>query len=112
MLFRRLVGACVLCAAAVVQATTAYFPDYYTEPGIRQDKSYDSVADYEDIDPFGGTVKLHHVDLFLPGDGGADITIERSYMPREPRTAAAMNPESWGAVGPCIWDAYGAIRAA
>ena len=89
---------CILCgnhAAADTYsgATPSYFPDYYNEFGIKSTRNYDSIADYEAVDPFTGAVKLQHVDVFIPGDGGADIKIERSYT--SPKQYAPFGYQGW-----------------
>ena len=33
----------------------------------------------ERIDPFTGKLQYHFTDLFIPGNGGLDIVVQRSY---------------------------------
>ncbi len=57
----------------------AEIPDYYSEPGINPYRSYINQDFAEHIDPFTGKLQLHYADLYLPGDGGFDIKVQRSY---------------------------------
>ncbi len=52
---------------------------YYKEPGIYPTRSYLNQHFSEHIDPFTGRLQLHYVDLFIPGNGGFDLEITRSY---------------------------------
>lgn len=54
-------------------------PDYYEEAGIPDSRSLLNQNANEYIDPFSGTLNLQHVDLVVPGNGGLDIKIQRSY---------------------------------
>ncbi len=54
-------------------------PDFYKEPGISPNRDYVNQHYNEYIDPFSGALKLHHVDVRLPGNGGFDLKVERSY---------------------------------
>lgn len=59
------------------------FRDYYAEPGLHPFK--DSINQHfnEHIDPFGGTLQLSYIDLKIPGNGGLDINIYRTYTSRQ-----------------------------
>lgn len=52
-------------------------PDFYSEPGLNPFR--DQVNFNESIDPFSGNLQLTHVDLVVPGAGGLDISMVRSY---------------------------------
>ena len=54
-------------------------PSYYQEPGLSTNRAYTDQHPVERIDPFTGKLQLHHVDLFLPGPGGMDLKVQRSY---------------------------------
>lgn len=60
------------CSAALV-------PDYYSEPGINPNRDYVNQNFSEYIDPFTGKLQLHYVDLYIPGNGGMDVKVQRSY---------------------------------
>jgi hypothetical protein len=54
-------------------------PSFYQEPGLSENR--DTVAQHpnERIDPFTGKLQWHFVDVFIPGNGGLDIKVQRSY---------------------------------
>ena len=54
-------------------------PDFYREPGISPNRSYMNQSFNEHIDPFTGALQQHYVDLHLPGNGGFDLKLVRSY---------------------------------
>lgn len=54
-------------------------PDFYQEPGIQQNRAYFGQHFAEHIDPFTGGLKLSYVDVRVPGNGGLDIEVVRSY---------------------------------
>lgn len=54
-------------------------PDFYSEPDVGAFREGDATGSTETIDPLGGTLSLKYVDLSIPGDGGMDINIVRTY---------------------------------
>lgn len=54
-------------------------PDFYRDPGIYPNRTYVNQNFNEHIDPFNGALQHHYVDMFLPGNGGFDIKVARSY---------------------------------
>ncbi len=60
-------------------AQAEQFRDYYAEPGINPFKETLNQSFNESIDPFGGTLQLSYVDLLIPGNGGLDIQVNRTY---------------------------------
>lgn len=54
-------------------------PGYYQEPGLSPNRDYTNQHAQETVDPFSGKLQLHYVDLMLPGNGGMDIKVQRSY---------------------------------
>ncbi len=54
-------------------------PSFYEEAGFAPNHDYVSQHPSEQVDPFSGKLKLNYVDLFIPGNGGMDIKIQRSY---------------------------------
>lgn len=54
-------------------------PSYYQEPGLSPNRDYVNQHASEAIDPFSGKLQLHYIDRFIPGNGGMDIKIQRSY---------------------------------
>ena len=57
----------------------AAMPDFYDEPGLNPFRDSSSQQEYEHVDPFSGKLQLHHTDIFIPGNGGLDLKVQRSY---------------------------------
>lgn len=73
-----LIAYLVFGAAARANVDTV-LPDFYKEPGLNPFRDNISANEVEHIDPFSGSLNLSHVDLVLPGNGGMDIVIQRTY---------------------------------
>ncbi|WNO10573.1 PQQ-binding-like beta-propeller repeat protein [Teredinibacter sp. KSP-S5-2] len=58
--------------------------DYYAEPGLHPFKESLNQSFNEHIDPFSGTLQLKYTDIHIPGNGGMDISINRSYTSLQP----------------------------
>lgn len=54
-------------------------PSFYQEAGISPGREYVNQHANEHIDPFTGKLQWHFTDLFVPGNGGLDIAVQRSY---------------------------------
>ncbi len=54
-------------------------PTFYQEPGLSPNRDYVNQHANEHIDPFSGKLQWHFVDLFIPGNGGLDLKVQRSY---------------------------------
>jgi YD repeat-containing protein len=54
-------------------------PDYYDDAGINPYRNNEDQSLNEFVDPFSGSVHLNYVDVFVPGNGGMDIRVLRSY---------------------------------
>jgi len=67
----------LLCSPAVLSNVKSIMPDFYSEPGLNPFR--DQVNFNETIDPFSGNLQLTHADLVIPGNGGLDIKILRTY---------------------------------
>jgi len=96
-----LVIACNICSTTFAQEEGA-LPNFYSEPGIGGNGKRQSLstAPNESIDPFSGALSLVHTDLVLPGNGGLDIVVQRSYSPNNAYFTLPMV-----LVGACILDA-------
>jgi len=83
-------ASCLLLPVMVLAATNVIaqevIPDFYREPGISPNRSYINQSFNEHIDPFTGSLQQHYVDLHLPGNGGFDLKLIRSY------NSAAVDP--------------------
>lgn len=79
----RLLCLALICMSAALQTPPAVaqepLPDFYKEPGLYPHRDYVNQHWTEHIDPFTGSLQLHSTDLFIPGDGGFDLKIVRSY---------------------------------
>lgn len=53
--------------------------DYYEEPGLNPFKEDSGTKNFEFIDPFSGILQLKHLDISLPGNGGLDMNVYRTY---------------------------------
>jgi YD repeat-containing protein len=54
-------------------------PSYYQDPGLNPNRSTVNHNLDEHIDPFTGMLQLHHIDGTLPGNGGFDLVLQRSF---------------------------------
>lgn len=92
-------AACVaaMCSAATVGSALAQevAPDFYQEPGIQKNRAYVNQHFNEHIDPFTGALQLHYVDVRVPGNGGFDIEVVRSY---NSTSVDPMNPAAYSNV--------------
>ncbi len=75
------VGEAMALVLGNLAATDSYAQQgaIYEEPGLYKNRSYVAYHPNETIDPFTGRLQLHHVDVFIPGNGGLDLKIQRSY---------------------------------
>lgn len=71
--------AALVCSFYISIAAAEIIPGYYSAPGLDPDRDYLNQSFSEYIDPFTGKLQLHYVDLTLPGNGGLDIEVHRSY---------------------------------
>lgn len=65
--------------ALLPKAGAEIIPGYYSAPGVDPNRNYLNQHFSEYIDPFTGRLQLHYVDLVLPGNGGLDLAVRRSY---------------------------------
>ena len=69
----------LLVAAAINLFAQDKIADFYRDPGINPNRNYINQSANEHIDPFTGSLQRHYVDLHLPGNGGFDLKVVRSY---------------------------------
>lgn len=69
----------LLSLAGAFAQTGGKMPDYYKEPGLYPNRDYTNQHFGEHIDPFTGALQLHYTDIFIPGAGGFNLTVQRSY---------------------------------
>jgi YD repeat-containing protein len=75
----RRIAACVGLLSLNAAYALEPIPSFYQEPGISRNRDYINQQLNEHIDPFTGKLQLHYVDLFISGNGGMDIKVQRSY---------------------------------
>ena len=98
----RILAACIALLAISVKAEDV---THYDEPGFYPGRDYINQHFAEHIDPFTGSLSLHFVDLYIAGNGGFDLKIQRSY--NRMRIAEAFVPFGRG------WDIhFGRVRHA
>jgi hypothetical protein len=68
-----------LLAAVAGAMAQEVIPDFYRDPGLNPNRSYVNQSFNEHIDPFTGSLQQHYVDLHIPGNGGFDLKVVRSY---------------------------------
>jgi RHS repeat-associated protein len=66
----------VLASASLAQEV---IPDFYKEPGLYPNRDYVAQHVNENIDPFTGALQIHSVDIHIPGNGGFDLKVVRSF---------------------------------
>lgn len=57
-------------------------PGFYQEPGLSPKRVGMNGSSTERIDPFTGKLQWHFVDIAIPGNGGFDLKVQRSYSSR------------------------------
>ncbi len=82
-LFLRPLGQLLIAAMLLGISLSAHaqevIPDFYRDPGVYPNRSYVNQSLNEHIDPFTGALQHHYVDISLPGNGGFNLNVVRSY---------------------------------
>jgi len=68
-----------ICLIAGKEVAALDMPDFYSEPGLNQNRSLNQSTDFDAVDPFSGKLQLHQTDIFIPGNGGMNLEVGRSY---------------------------------
>jgi hypothetical protein len=69
-----------LILPVVVAAEDVYEEEtFYGAPGFNSHRRYFNQVAKEYIDPYTGNLILTYTDIYLPGDGGLDLKIRRTY---------------------------------
>ncbi len=79
-IFLRIAVVSLLCLIAIPSLLLAEDPSrdpFYTALSSRNAPEINTVS--ENVDPFSGILTLSHTDLHLPGNGGLDVNIMRTY---------------------------------
>jgi len=66
-------------ASAEPDPTNPTIPSFYQEGGFAQGHGSASTHGNERIDTFAGKLQWHNADLVIPGPGGFDLVVKRSY---------------------------------
>ena len=64
----------LLCAEEAFEEET-----FYGAPGFNPHRKYFNQAFNERVDPYNGNLILTYTDIYLPGDGGLDLKLQRTY---------------------------------
>jgi YD repeat-containing protein len=78
-------------------------PDFYRDPGLYPNRSYVNQGFNEHIDPFTGSLQHHYVDLHLPGNGGFDLKVVRSY---NSASVDGLNPAAYESLAGVGWTIH------
>ncbi len=91
----------LLLAAALGAPAQQVVPDFYKEAGLYPTREYFNQHVQEHIDPFNGSLQIHSVDVFIPGQGGLDLRVLRSYNSNNinPANPAALETQSHVGLG-------------
>lgn len=68
-----------ICLPAAGLHAQESLPDFYQEPGRYPNRDYINQHATENVDPFTGALQIHSVDIHLPGNGGFDLQVVRSF---------------------------------
>lgn len=72
-------AAAALLAVSAAARAGGELPGYYSNPGLAATRQTVNHTLDEHIDPFSGMLQLHHVDMTIPGNGGFDLVLQRSF---------------------------------
>ena len=101
---------CYFTSCAVAIGAQEVIPDFYKDPGLNPNRNYINQNFSEHIDPFTGALQLHYVDIFIPGNGGFDLKVIRSY---NSASVDGMNPASYESLAGLGWTIhYGRVLKA
>ncbi|MBI4690099.1 MAG: RHS repeat protein [Nitrospirae bacterium] len=64
---------------SLLYASSSGADTFYDSPGLDPNRVTEGIADFEHIDPYTGGLTLNFVDMRLPGNGGLDLVIQRTY---------------------------------
>ena len=101
----KLLFACSLAVYSIlaVGVDAQEIPEIFSAWGFDQNRDYFSPLPYEHVDPMTGNLLLTHTDLVLPGYGGFDLRIQRTYnskvYPNFPDEAIPNEMDSWAGIG-------------
>jgi len=74
-----LLGIAAALGLSATSGANGPLPGYYQDPGLNPNRATVDQNLDEHIDPFTGMLQLHHTDAVLPGNGGLDLVLQRSF---------------------------------
>lgn len=77
-----------------IAAAAGSIRDYYDEPGINPFKNLGNQDFVEEVDTFSGMLRIGLTDTLIPGNGGFDLTIRRTYS--TPAIGGETTPYGYG----------------
>lgn len=86
----------VIVGHAWADTADTQMPNYYAEPGINPTRDYLNQHFGEHIDPFTGKLQHHYVDIYIPGNGGLDLKVQRSYTSVDENPSTERTPTGLG----------------
>jgi len=89
--------------SAVNAMAQEVIPDFYRDPGLNPNRSYVNQNFNEHIDPFTGSLQQHYVDLHIPGNGGFDLKVVRSY---NSASVDPLNPATYESLAGLGWTIH------
>lgn len=70
---------CVLCTPLMAEEFNEAAVGVYQDPGYGLERSMAADTQVDTVDPFTGSLKIQVADLKIPGNGGLDINVIRTY---------------------------------
>ena len=77
--FAAMALACLAAASAGRAQTEELVISNYDIPGVPTKRTLEAQHAQERIDPYTGKVQWHFLDFSIPGNGGFDLNVQRSY---------------------------------
>lgn len=68
------------CALGAEEEFNSAAVGVYQDPGLNLNRDFSGGGQVDEVDPFSGALKMVVRDLFLPGNGGLDISVIRNYQ--------------------------------
>lgn len=94
-------GAGTALGQAADESSLPSIPDYFQQKGLSPTQSFEGRSVHEFINNFTGKLQYQFIDLLIPGNGGMDLVIQRSYSSIDDpvATPAAWSQHEYSPVG-------------
>lgn len=102
----KILNVCIFIAFLLLQSTGSAqetIPEFYKDSGLDPNRNYVNQNFNEYIDPYNGSLQLHYIDINIPGNGGLDLQITRSY---NSTSAAGKNRSSFKGTAGLGWTVH------